>query len=870
VAEQGADGGKVLEAPLVAIGAVLIAAAIVGGAVEGAGVKVPVIAGTGRQVVAGLAGLVMLVVGLSSRWLPVARGGMRAVRDWSERRVARRVPRPDVGVAPPASEHFVGREAELRWLRQELARSRRIVLSGLGGVGKTQLALRYLLRHRSRYRRGTFWLRGEEPAVFDGDLASLAEFLELPQRGQPDQEVVIAGVVRWLARHDRWLLVIDNLDGEAVELVDRRLPSELPGHLLITSRHPLPGSHLALEPLPLEAATDVLLRRVPHPDVAMAREVAARLDCLPLALEQASAYLEQTGEELATYAELLETNLARLLDEGKVANHPGSVVTTWDLSLQRIEERSAASADLLRLCAFLSPEAIPLSLLEQAAGALPAESGLAAVIGDRVGLNQLISVLLDYSLLSREGDRLTLQRLVQVVVRDSLSEADPQPWASTAVRMLAAAFPTESEEPARWAECQELLPHALAAAEHAIQDAVEPVDTSSLLDRAATYERSRAEFSAARPLFERALAIAERVQGPNHPNTGASLNNLAILLQVQGKLADARPLFERALAIHEAAYGPDHPEVATDLNNLADLLQAQGELAAARPLLNRALAIRERVLGPDHPDTAISLNNLASLLQAQGKLADARPFFERALTIFERVLGPDHPETGTSLNNLARLLRDQGQLADARPLFERALAVRERVLGPDHPHTAISLDDLAGLLQAQGKLADARPLFERALAIRERVLGPDHPATATNLNNLARLLQEQGKRAAARPLFERALAIHEAAYGRDHPEVATDLNNLACLLQDQGKRAAARPLFERALAIEERVLGPDHPRTAQGLNNLASLLQAQGELADARPLFERALAICERALGPDHPTTVLIRGNLERLRGKRK
>jgi len=174
VAERGADGGKVLEAPLVAIGAVLIAAAIAGGAIEGAGVKVPVIAGTGRQVAAGLVGLVMLVVGLSSRWLPAARGGMAAIRDWSERRVARRVPRPDVGVAPQASVHFVGREAELRWLRQELARSPQVVVSGLGGMGKTQLALRYLLRHRARYRQGMFSIRGEEAAVLAGDLARLA------------------------------------------------------------------------------------------------------------------------------------------------------------------------------------------------------------------------------------------------------------------------------------------------------------------------------------------------------------------------------------------------------------------------------------------------------------------------------------------------------------------------------------------------------------------------------------------------------------------------------------------------------------------------------------------------------------------------
>jgi tetratricopeptide (TPR) repeat protein len=784
MAEQagGSGGQRVLEAPLVAIGAVLIVAALGGGAVEGAGVKVPVITGTGPRVAAGLVGVLMLVVGLASRWLPLARVGLEAIRERSERRVARRLPRPDVGEAPKASEHFTGREAELRWLRGELVRSRRVVLSGLGGIGKSQLALQYLLRHRARYRQGTFWLRGEELAVFDGDLAGTAEFLKLPQWGQPEQGVVIAGVVRWLEHHDRWLLVIDNLDGEMVELLDRRLPSELPGHLLITSQRPLPGSRRELEPLPLEAAADFLLRRTRDPDAAVARAVADELERLPLALEQASAYLEKTREQLATYAELLETSQAEVLAEGKVANHPRSVVATWHLSFQRVEERSPASADLLRLCAFLSPEPIPLSLLlEQEPSVLPPESSLATLVGDRASLNQVISGLFDYSLASREGDQLRLHGLVQAVARDSLSSADGEAWASSAVRMLAAAYPSNSEEPVVWSRCHELLPHALAAADHADRYKVGLVETARLLDRTGTYNQSRGEFGAARPLFERALEINERGRGHDHPDTANSLNNLAGLLHAQGELAAARPLYDRALATRERVLGPDHPDTATSLTNLALLLQVQGELAAARPLFERALAINERVLGPDHRATARSLNNLASLLDAQGDLAAAKPLYERALAIDERVLGPDDPDTATSLNNLASLLYAQGDLAAARPLYKRALATRERVVGPDHPATATSLNNLAFLLQAQGDLATAKPLFERALAINERILGPDHPATATSLNNLARLLYAQGELAAAKPLIERALAIDERVLGPDHPETAKFRANLEAL-----------------------------------------------------------------------------------------
>src|SRR5262249_14178047 len=161
------------------------------------------------------------------------------------------------------------------------------------------------------------------------------------------QGVVISAVVRWLVHHDRYLLVIDNLDGQEVESLERRLPSELPGHVLITSRHPLAGSRHDLEPLPLEAATKFLLQRTRHGGAAVAQTGAAKLDRLPLALEQASAYLEQHGEQLTGYAALLETNLAKLLGEGRVADHPASVVTTWNLSFQRVAERSPPAGDLL-------------------------------------------------------------------------------------------------------------------------------------------------------------------------------------------------------------------------------------------------------------------------------------------------------------------------------------------------------------------------------------------------------------------------------------------------------------------------------------------------------------------------------------------
>jgi tetratricopeptide (TPR) repeat protein len=388
------------------------------------------------------------------------------------------------------------------------------------------------------------------------------------------------------------------------------------------------------------------------------------------------------------------------------------------------------------------------------------------------------------------------------------------------------------------------------------------VNTGTSLNNLALLYWVQGRFADAESLYKRALAIIEKAQGPDHPSTATSLNNLAALYRAQGRYAEAEPLYKRALAIREKALGPDHPDTAGSLNNLALLYWVQGRFAEAELLMKRALAIIETVLGPDHPATASSLNNLAELYRNQGRYAEAEPLYERAMSINNRALGPDHPDTATSLNNLAVLYQDQGRYAEAEPLNKRALAIIERALGPDHPDTATSLNNLALLYLEQGRYVEAEPLFNRALAIFEKALGPDHPSTAKSLNNLAGLYQQQDRYAVAEPLFKRALVITEKALGPDHSSTANSLNNLAVLYQDQGRYAEAEPLFKRALAIREKALGPDHPSTANSLNNLAGLYQDQGRNAVAEPLFKRALTIYEQALGPDHPDTATSLNNL--------
>ena len=313
-------------------------------------------------------------------------------------------------------------------------------------------------------------------------------------------------------------------------------------------------------------------------------------------------------------------------------------------------------------------------------------------------------------------------------------------------------------------------------------------------------------------LWREAAEQAAALLGPEHADVAASLGNLGLLVKNSGDLSAARRLFERALAIQENTLGPNDADTAAGLNNLATLLHESGNLAAALPLHRRALAIFETTRGPQHVDTARSLNNLAGLLQSMGDYHAALPLYRRALEIRETLLGPDHPSLAMGLNNLGSIFQAIGDTPAARPLYERAREIQERVLGPDHPDLAMSLNNLAMLLQASDAAA-ARPLLERAIAIQQKSLGVDHPKTATGLNNLAQLLMQQGDVAEAEPLFRRALAIQQQALRGDHPETGATLFNLATLLATQGEANAAARLYGEALAIWQRALGADHPWT---------------------------------------------------------
>jgi tetratricopeptide (TPR) repeat protein len=733
---------------------------------------------------------------------------------------------------------FTGRDELLSLIHTQFqtnqiaALSQPQAINGLGGIGKTQLAIEYAYRYRQEYE-AVLWIPAENRETLFYSYAALAVLLHLPEQETHDQDVIILSVKMWLQTHHHWLLIFDNADD--LNLLQPFLPTSINGHILLTTRAWSMGrlaTRLEVEPLSDEQGALLLLRRSgllapDHPlkqttsqEHRWAMRLTQQLGGLPLALDQAGAYLEATGLSVAEYYRIYQRHRGELLRERRslVPDHPESVATTWFLSFQRVEEKNPAAADLLRFCAYLAPDEIPEEIMIQ--GAEHLGSILESVVTDAFLFAGSIEVLRNYSLISRnpQTKTLSIHRLVQAVLRDSMPADLAQQWKQRAVLSVNMACP-DIENIEQWEACERWLPHALVCAIWIEQEQMMEPDAADLLSQAGLYLDIRARYREAEPLLERALTIRERALGSEHPETAAGLNNLALLYQKQGKYGEAEPLLERALTI------------------------------------------RERALGSEHPETAAGLNNLALLYQKQGKYGEAEPLYERALAIGEKMLKPEHPGTASSLNNLAFLYYNQGKYEEAEPLYERALAIREKVLGSEHPDTALSLNNLAALYYNLGKYEEAESLYKRALEIWEKVVGPEHPDTASSLNNLAELYQAQGKYEQAEPLIVRALNIYEQSLGFLHPNIALSLNNLARLYQRQSKYAEAEPLSQRALDIYEQLLGPSHPDTALSLYNLAFLYSAQDRFDEAEPLYLRALAILEQQLGQNHPSTQTVRAN---------
>ncbi len=620
---------------------------------------------------------------------------------------------------------FTGREDILAELDKALlkgsgALSQVAAISGLGGVGKTQTAVEYVYRHRDQYT-AVLWAVAESDQTLAPGYAEIARHLGLAGSEEQNQATIRDAVKAWLEKHDGWLLVLDNADTPA--LLKPYLPRQHDGCVLITSRaYTLQElgifGLLRLDTLPpQEASTFLFTRTGRDPSTSSQAEQMAATDLvqelgyLPLALEQAAAYLVETGASFSAYLASYRKRRLQLLEAGKAREHPDSVATTWDLNFAEVE-KTPASADLLRVSSFLAPETIPLDLLAVGAGEIegPLGAELARIAGDPLVLDELLAPLLRYSLAKREpaSPSFSVHRLIQAVVRERLGEERGKFWAERAMLALNAAFPYIELE--SWPTCDRLIAHAQVLAGWIEHYTLYSLHGLHILNQAGYYLWTRGQYTAAELLFRQAISIQEETLGTDTPSLADSLNNLAELLRERDNFDGAKQLHRRALNIRERDLPPGHPDIAQSLHNLGLVLTQKREFDAAEPLLRRAVAICEQEFGLDHRITATCLNNLGRLLHEKGDYEAAEPLLRRALAIREQALSPRDPDIALSLKGLALLVEEKGDLEAAESLLRRGLVILEQALGPTHPKTMATRNNLVSLVTDQGRAAEANEL----------------------------------------------------------------------------------------------------------------------------------------------------------------
>lgn len=795
-----------------------------------------------------------------------------------------------VSNVPARNPHFTGRSNTLKQLRMAMHASSAVTvqsLRGLGGVGKTQLAIEYAHRYASDFDI-VWWIPAELAAAIPYHLAELGEMLGISCHS--DSMVTVRRVLAALRRCKRWLLVFDNAEDPSA--LHEFLPSgNGNGHVLITTRRggfAALGFVLEVDVLKRSDSVVLIRHRIPSATEELASQLATLLGDLPLALEQALSYLDITGLAVDSYIALLTTHMTEMIGHGRAVGHNATLATLWDLSLTALGEQSPAAVQLLDVLAWFAPEPIPLALFTRHPEILL--QPLAETAADVVAFNATVGALVDRFLVRRSTDRITIaHRLLQQSLRRRHGATNRS--YVTAHELLIAELLTGSEEPLKW-RC--LLPHVLAicetmhveapylvtdsarllsqAGDYLSRDGGRPADAELLYEKALTIAESLYEFDnpalmpylrrvghmrwpicrvgESRLLLERALKIAERVYGPNHLNVVDALHSLGNFLHNTGRHSNGVEVDQRALSIVEAIHGPNHPDVAKYLTILGWGLCNSGQAEAAVTLYQRAIRITESTIGRRNDQIVNHLMNLGAALIALGRLDDAVVALTEMAETHEELHGSTRPEIIHHWTTLGNILADTGKWGRATSLQEQALKLAITLFGDNHPETAAAMRHLACTLLRTSHPAEAKLLLEHAYAIDEIAYTAHHFLPAIDLVNIGHALCALDRPKEALLLYKTAATVAEDSNCTFR---ATHLNNIAYAFVKMGQTEEACIRQKRALMYIESVFKPYHPATAIYLSNLGVIAEMRGRRDEAMFLFNTVSDIIATLYNPDRP-----------------
>ncbi|GAA2397612.1 hypothetical protein GCM10010191_00340 [Actinomadura vinacea] len=810
---------------------------------------------------------------------------------------------PEVwGRIPPRNKNFTGREELLGQLRDGIAGQVTAVvphaLHGLGGVGKTQMAVEYAYRFRSEYDV-VWWIPADQPVLVRSSLASLAPFLGLPPATASGIEDAAKAVLEALRRgepYESWLLIFDNADQP--EDLNEIIPHGR-GHVLITSRnHRWEGvvDTVAVDVFRREESLEFLQKRVPRAITAEdADRLAHELGDLPLALEQAGALQAETGMSVAEYLRLLAEHTSRLLAEGKPTEYPVSMTAAWGLSVASLNDKLPEAIALLRCCALFGPEPIPRDAFSQPR--LRLSEPLAGLVRDPILLSRVIGELGRYALARLDIPNRTIQvhRLIQALVREELPPDEQRRLRDEVHLLLSGYAPSDPNQPDSWKRYSELLGHIVpaevgrSAAAEARRLAVDIVrylyasgDFQSARDHAESFLprwiadsgeehpdvlelrmeqanilRELGDYEGSSNLNLSTLEVAEKILGADDELTLRFLRGEGADLRARGDFQRALERDEQLLRRYEAKFGELDLRTVRTANNVALDYGLSSSYTRSKEVLEGAyqtcLALEAN---NDDKLTHLTIwSGLARSVRLCGDYSEACDLGEDAYAYSVEQFGVEHSWSLRTGRDLSIAWRRMGELDRARELAEDVHARCVRQFGLNHPDTLAAAMCLANLLRTRGDTSEAMDLAADTVRRYPRVYGPTHPYNYGCMGNLAIMHRVMDDPQSARELNEQALAGLESKLGRDHHYALTVATNLASDLAALGDYDNAGRLGRGTLRRLRAVLGDNHPMSLSCAANLSADLKALDEKEEAAALFETTKAAYTRTLGLEHPDT---------------
>ncbi|MEV0148622.1 MULTISPECIES: FxSxx-COOH system tetratricopeptide repeat protein [unclassified Nonomuraea] len=804
-----------------------------------------------------------------------------------------------IGLIPQSADCFQERQVS-EHIQAGADAGGTVVLGGMGGVGKTQLAAAYARRAWQRGIDVLVWVNAATRESIVSAYADTAVRLGLPLADRDDREHAAQEFLTWAEiTSQRWLVVLDDVHRptDLSGLWPPAATSPAPRRVLITTRlreAALAGTDRHIVEIgtfaQAEACSYLTAKLGGQVQAADLDGLAADLGFLPLALAQAAAYIINADISCAEYRQRLVTRLLAHSVPGEdylPDGHRRVVTAAWELSIDNADRVAPAklARPVLRLVSVLDPAGIPQTVLTSP----PALKGLTRYVTepaadasvedaggvDETMVDEALRVLHRHSLLDHDRTathhEIRIHQLIQRATRENLTvQPGLGPYLFTQLAHTAADALLHTWPPIERDHLGQLLRANATALHNTTGSVLYSPETGAhpVLLHATTSLGKAGQVAAAITACTDLYTTFLHHLGRNHPDTLAVRHNLAHWRGQAGDAAGAAAAYEELLADRLRVQGPDHPDTLIARGNLARWQGEAGNVTGAAAAYEELLADHGRILGNDHPDTLTIRHNLAHWRGQGGDVTGAVATCEELLADHERILGPDHPDTLATRASLARWRGEAGDVGGAAAAYEELLADRLRVLGPDHPDTLTARQDLGHWRGEAGDEEGAVAMYEKLLADRLRVLGPDHPDTLTTRHNLGHWRGRSGDAAGAAAAFEELLNDRLRVQGLDHPGTLSTRQDLGHWRGQAGDEESAVAAYEELLTDCERVLGPDHPDTLTTRNNLAHWRGRSGDAAGAAAAYEELLADRLRVLGPDHPGILTTRNNLAGWRGE--